>query len=185
MLDFAVFGDVDDTEQDTLAAIPQTLRRFRTFDESRLRALGWRPVGRTGFFGEWYDPESGMLLKAGTHRTADGSTIHNPTFTSLDDLNIVSGSTPIPEVGSGGQFAYSFVWGLDGKPGEIQMLFEEIRDFILPIDEQSVMMDWSSPHLPEVSDYFTDGMEWWGVFLFSIYVPTLRQLTIIAGSTTD
>ena len=39
--------------------------------------------------------------------------------------------------------------------------------------------------LAEVSDYFESGLEWWGVFLFSIYVPALRRLVIIAGSATD
>jgi steroid 5-alpha reductase family enzyme len=67
----------------------------------------------------------------------------------------------------------------------VQAVFDEIRDFILPPAHQYEICDWSSPRLPEVSDYFTDGMEWWGVFLFSIYVPALKRLTIVAGSTTD
>jgi hypothetical protein len=29
------------------------------------------------------------------------------------------------------------------------------------------------------------GMEWWGIFLFSIHVPAIERLTIVAGSTTD
>ncbi len=46
-------------------------------------------------------------------------------------------------------------------------------------------MDWSSPRLPEASRFFAAGMEWWGVFLFTIYVPQIRRLTVIAGSTAD
>nr|WP_315379662.1 hypothetical protein [uncultured Sphingomonas sp.] len=185
VLDFAVFEDSGGAEQEITPAIPQALRHASTFDETRLQALGCRLISHAEFFGEWYDLESGALLRAGSYRTVDGSMIRNPTFPSLDDLNIVSGSTPIPEVGLGGQFAYSFAWGLDGKPSEIQNLFDEIINFILPMGEQVSIMDWSSPYLPEVSDYFSDGIEWWGVFLFTIYVPGLRQLTIIAGSTTD
>jgi hypothetical protein len=64
-------------------------------------------------------------------------------------------------------------------------VFEKIRDFILPPLEGAEIFDWSSPQLPEVSDYFDPGMEWWGVFLFSIHVPAMTRLTVIAGSTSD
>ncbi|WP_294334302.1 hypothetical protein [uncultured Sphingomonas sp.] len=188
VMDFAIFENAGGTEQEIVAAIPQTLRHARTFDEARLRALGCRPIDRRAFFGDWYDLESGTLLKAGSYRTADGSVLHNPKLTRLDGVEIMSGATPIPEAGAGGQFAYAFsnsVFGFEGKPSEFQSFFEEIRDFILPEGERSEILDWASPNLPDVSDYFTDGMEWWGVFLFSIHVPKLRQLTIIAGSTTD
>jgi steroid 5-alpha reductase family enzyme len=67
----------------------------------------------------------------------------------------------------------------------VQTLFEEIRDFILPPALECEICDWSSPRLPEVSDYFADGMEWWGIFLFSVYIPALNRLTVVAGSTTD
>jgi hypothetical protein len=67
----------------------------------------------------------------------------------------------------------------------VQAVFEEIRDFILPPLKSSEILDWTSRELPEVSDYFVDGMEWWGAFLFSIHIPALQRLTIIAGSSTD
>ncbi|WP_027999280.1 hypothetical protein [Sinorhizobium arboris] len=63
--------------------------------------------------------------------------------------------------------------------------FEEVRDFILPPFDGSEILDWSDARLPEVSDYFDAGAEWWGVFLFSVYIPARRRLTIVAGSTTD
>jgi hypothetical protein len=39
--------------------------------------------------------------------------------------------------------------------------------------------------LPEASKFFAAGMEWWGVFLFTINVPSIGRLTVIAGSTSD
>ena len=48
-----------------------------------------------------------------------------------------------------------------------------------------VLQTLSSSALPDVSDYFADGMEWWGVFLFSIYTAETRRLAIIMASTTD
>ena len=76
--------------------------------------------------------------------------------------------------------------GLGGRrgtrPGEI---FHAVRRFILPPDLEHDILDWAHPELPEVADYFAQGMEWWGVFLFTIHVPALNRLTAIAGSTTD
>ncbi|MBN9467142.1 MAG: hypothetical protein J0J10_00035 [Bosea sp.] len=57
--------------------------------------------------------------------------------------------------------------------------------FLFPPLQKAEITDWSSPKLPEVSDYFADGMEWWGVFLFTIYLPDLKRLTVIAASATD
>ena len=100
----------------------------------------------------------------------------------------MSGAAPGIDPGSGGQFAYAFSnppYGLRARGSEVQALFEEIRDFILPPDERSEILDWTSPRLPEVSAYFSMGIDWWGVFLFTIHVPATGRLTAIAGSTTD
>jgi hypothetical protein len=187
-LDFAVFEDAGSTEEDVLSAMLQVFSDARDFDAERLRTLGCRRLRERPFFGEWYDLESGMLLKLGDYTTADGTELHNPKLKKLDRVNIMSGGAPVPEAGAGGEFAYAFSnppYGLRGPPSEVQSVFEEIRDFILPPTHTGEICDWTSPKLPEVSDYFEAGMEWWGVFLFSIYIPTQQKLTIIAGSTSD
>ena len=187
-LDFAMFEDTGGTEEDILSAMSQVFSGARRFDAERLRALGCRRLRERPFFGEWYDLESGMLLKLGTYTTADGTKLHNPKLTKLDRMKIMSGAAPCPEAGAGGEFAYAFSnppYGLHGRPSEVQSVFEEIRDLILPPMHMSEICDWTSPKLPEVSDYFEAGMEWWGVFLFSIHIPALQKLTIIAGSTSD
>ena len=56
---------------------------------------------------------------------------------------------------------------------------------VLPPDLAQVILDWSHPRLPDASPYFAAGMEWWGVFLFTVHVPALGRLTGIAGSATD
>lgn len=63
--------------------------------------------------------------------------------------------------------------------------FDQICEFLMPPGSEIDILDWSSDRLPDVCAYFTDGMEWWGVFLFSLYLPALKRLTIIAGSSTD
>jgi hypothetical protein len=188
VLDFAVFEDAGGTEEEILSAIPQALRHSRTFDAERLRSLGCRRIRERKFFGDWYEFDGGKLLKIGSYKTANGSELKDPKLKKLDGVKIISGASPCPEAGAGGQFAYAFSrppYSLKGRPSEVQAIFEEIRDFVLPPTHPADICDWSSPHLPEVSDYFAAGMEWWGVFLFSIHIPAIQQLTIIAGSSTD
>ena len=188
VLDFAVFDDATGTEEEILSAIPQTLRHSHEFDADRLRVLGCRRIKERAFFGDSYDLDSGHLLKVGSWRTADGSQLENPKLKKLDRVKIKSGAAPCPDAGAGGEFAYAFScppYGLKGRPSEVQAVFEEIRDFLLPPGHRSEICDWSGPELPQVSDYFAAGMEWWGVFLFSIYIPEIERLSIVAGSTTD
>lgn len=187
-LDFAVFKDAGGTREEILSAIPAALQRSNSFDPGKLRALGFARIGEQIFFGDWYDLETGHLLKVGNWTTADGRDLENPKLKDLDQVNVISGAAPCPEAGAGGQFAYAFTsppYGLTGRPSGIQAVFDDIRKFVLPPNQCNKICDWSSPHLPEVSDYFIAGMEWWGVFLFSVYLPETGQLTIIAGSETD
>ena len=176
------------TEDDILAAILATIGEPATIDPEKLRSLRSRRVSEPEFFGDWYDPATGALLRIGEWQTDQSQTLHNPRLQDLEHVRIISGSGAIPDVGAGGQFAYAFTnppYTLRTRPSEVQALFDEIRTFILPPNLQSDVLDWTSDRLPEVSDYFAAGMEWWGVFLFSIHVVALNRLTIIAGSTTD
>lgn len=188
VLDFSVYEDADGTDAEILPAIEQSLRHARTFDAEKLRLLGARRIKEKAFFGDWYDRGSGLLLMRGSYSTADGRTLESPKLKTLDGIKILGGASNVPSPGSGGEFAYAFSrppYSLRGKPSETQAIFEEIRDFILPPLAWSDIRDWSSPLLPEVSDYFAAGMKWWGVFLFSIHIPAFRRLTIIAGSAAD
>lgn len=182
---FRAFADVNGDESDCLADIANVLPDV---DTERLRALSARRIDEEEFLGEWYDPTTGDLLRLGNYTTKDGQVLTNPRLRNLDGVDIRSGGSEIPEAGSGGQFAYAFSWtpyGLRGRPSRTQQLFDTIRGFILPPALEHEIRDWSSPRLPEVSQYFAAGMEWWGVFLFTIYVPAARQMTVIVGSTTD
>ncbi len=186
VLDFAIFENAGGTQEEILSAVPQALRHFQRFDAEKLRGLGSRRITEKAFFGDWYDFDSGSLLRLGRYKTADGLQLTNPVLSSLDGVKIMSGASSCPELG--GQFAYAFShppYPLRASPSEVQAVFGEIRDFILPPLNGSEILDWSDARLPEVSDYFDDGAEWWGVFLFSVHIPSVRRLTIIAGSTTD
>jgi hypothetical protein len=185
ILRFAIFDDAEGDENSALAAISAMLPDV---DQTKQKSLGFRRVDLRVFYGDWYDADDDALLRLGAFTTEDGRELVNPKLRNLDQAAIVSGASTVPEVGTGGQFAYAFSstpYGPQARPSEVQELFCVIRDFILPRGFEHEISDWSSPRLSEVSEYFAAGMEWWGVFLFTVYLPALRRLTIIAGSSTD
>ncbi len=87
-----------------------------------------------------------------------------------------------------GEYAYAFAFPphqISLEDHEIENIFDEIDQKIFPQNEEIEILDWASPNLINVSNYFEEGFEYWGAFLFSIYVPSQRKLSIISASTTD
>ncbi len=192
VLDFALFDDSDGSEAEVLTAIEQCLRTAlpedAPFDREALRQSGSRVIGQAEFLGDHFDAEAGQLLKRGSWTLANGMELEDPLLVDLQGHSITNGSMGLPNVGSGGQFALAFSeppYGLQADPVEVQHLFDSIRSLILPGHAETEIRDWTSTDLPEVSAYFDAGMEWWGVYLFSLHTPQTRRLTVIAGSTTD
>jgi hypothetical protein len=169
VLEFAAFQDADGGLESSVAAIRELVPDA---DGKRLLELGPRSIDDATFFGDWYDTASQAIA-----RPATGYTIGRP--------------------GDGGDFARAFLsppyglWVAGSQPGtaaapsNVDAMFNEVREFILPLDLDHQVLDWAHPNLTDVSDYFAVGMEWWGVFLFTIHVPALGRLTAVAGSTTD
>jgi hypothetical protein len=188
---FAVFDGSEGAEDELVAAIKAALPRGCTFDEDKLRALPRRALKERAFFGDWFDPVDRSLIRIGDWRTQDGQRLHNPKLRNLigkghGRSEEMSGAARGFEPGEGGQIAYAFSnppYSLRARPTEVQQLFDDITAFIVPADQQTVILDWTSTRLPEVSDYFAAGMDWWGAFLFTIHVPATGRLTAIAAST--
>jgi hypothetical protein len=185
VLHFVVFEDAHGGDAELLAAMAGAVPGWCAKASD---TLSNREIDRLAFFGEWYDAETGSLLKIGEYTSSERKVLVNPKLRDLRGIQLVSGGWPIPEAGTGGQFAYAFSctpYGLWANPEEVQELFDEITEFILPAKLDHKILDWSRGSLSEVSPYFAAGMEWWGVFLFTIHVPEIQRLTVIAGSTTD
>lgn len=185
VLRFAVFEEAEADEASALEAIAAVVPGI---DNGVLRSLGYKRIGERAFFGDWYDPKDGALIKLGRYRTGDGREVIDPKLKDLDSAGIVSGAALLSGPGAGGQFAYAFSqtpYGLRAKPSVVQDRFDKVREVILPPELEHDILDWSHPRLPEASSYFAAGAEYWGVFLFTIHVPALRRLTAIAGSTSD
>lgn len=159
-LDFAIFDGADGDDNSMLAAISSLIPDL---DQEMLRVSGFREVDQQTFFGGWYDLATGELQPP-------------PSSYFIEDA------------GSGGDFARAFShppYGLRAPHDEVQGLLNQILGVILPEGQERRILDWSGSELAVASPYFELGMEWWGVFLFTIHMPALRRVTVIAGSTTD
>lgn len=180
VVEFASFEDASGDPDEALNAICEVVPHI---DKERLRAIGFRQVDDKQFYGDRYELETHSLL---TDEFLSGAPTRR-RFREIGDARANSGGS-IPEAGAGGQFAFAFVappYTLTGTANEIQNLFDKIMHFILPTGVGHEILDWTSADLPKASPYFEDGMEWWGVFLFTLYVPEYRRLTVAWASTTD
>lgn len=186
VIEFHVFAEVAAlTEVIALDAIVQSVPDI---DRNKLRAIGCRELDDQIFLGEWYDPLRNALIDRGTRRTSDGRVFENAILVDLDGIDIAGGATELPDPGSGGNFAYAFSkppYGLRARPAEVQRIFDSIKMYLLPPRHGHKIMDWSDPRLPEASAFFGPGMEWWGVFLFVVFVPDFQRLVVVLASTTD
>jgi hypothetical protein len=186
VLDAFVFKDADSMDGDgALAAI---LAAMPHVNGEKLRASSFRKIDAARFLGSWCDPATGALIRRGSTGTKERGNLEDPKLTDLEGLTLEGGGYPIPPIGGGGEFAYAFSWppyGLRGRPMEIQRLFDEVRDYILPPGRAHLIFDWTDPRLQDASPYFLAGMDWWGVFLFTVHVPDFKRLVVIAASATD
>lgn len=181
---FAAFEEA--SESDAVEAIRILLKG--DLDGETLRAVGARQITEAEFLGEHCAAGSRQMVKRGTWETVDGHRLVDPPLAKLEGVAIRSGGYGFPNPGAGGQFARAFAfppYSLNARPSEIQSLFDEILDFLLPSGAPHRILDWTSPRLGEVSPWFNAGMDWWGAFLFSIHQPDRRRLIALAASTTD
>ena len=198
VLSFAIFDECPDVDSSLRKAIGVTIEDIMgqgSVMRDRLEALTWRPLTRQAFLGPWADAETGVLRMCGDYTTSRGRKLVDPSYEELEALRlaghtIASGGVGIPDLWEGGQFAFAFSdppYGLyGGTPGEVQSVFTDMLNLILPRDRLLDIRDWGSPDLPDMCpDYFLPGTEWWGVFLFTIHDRRHGTVTVIAGSSTD
>ncbi len=174
---------------DEAAARAAILACVPTIDATGLGKLASRQINRAQFLGSWCPQSEETLVFNGSIQLSDGRFHTSPTYDEIGDQK--TGSSAFSRSGEpcdGGDYAYAFAvtpYGLKASHREIQSMFSSVMEIILPRDEEAVILDWASPTLVEVAPFFRHGAQWWGVFLFTIQIPRLRKLIVIAGSTTD
>ena len=207
VLEFVRFGGADGTEAEARAAVGMAVQHAcagwppksdgtpqGAVDLAQLGRLTPRVLTRDAFLGEWADPRTGDLVRAGSCTMSDGRRLENPTYRQLDVLERAgvmqqSGASSGAGLWAGGEFAYAFAhppYSLPAGACRVLAVFEALRDFLLPPGASPVILDWATDEVVALCpDYFEPGTEWWGVFVFTIYVPEQRTLTVILGSATD
>jgi hypothetical protein len=87
-----------------------------------------------------------------------------------------------------GEYAYAFTDAPHPprlSKSRFQEIFNELDAIMFPGSYPAIILDWSSPKLIQVSNYFEEGFEWWGAFLFTVSIPSQRKITVISASNTD
>jgi hypothetical protein len=196
VVDFSLFANVGSFDASVSEAFASHLSSAsvwstalpNTVDLDVIETLPRRSVWKKEFLGDWYDPETKLLRLVGGGKLTDGTELENPTFNKLYGKKTSNWGAGLPEPGSGGQFAYAFSqppYGLQADYREIQRLFDSVLACLFEEGVQTEITDWSSPELVRLSSYFSHGLDWWGVFLFTLFTPANGTLTLISASTSD
>jgi len=185
VLEFKIYRDAVGDDAAALAAIVASLGDPGADPPARLCP---GPINAQTFLGDWCDAGTITLIRRGHVRLGDGRELIDPKFRDLAGLEVKNASSVAPLPGEGGQFARAFAfppYGLRARPEQVHALFREVVDVILPPGLEHRIFDWTTRDLAEAYPYFADGMEWWGIYLFTIQVPALERVMVIMGSATD
>ena len=193
-VDYSIFCNFSDDPQSLEQAVECHLLARATpywkpwVKVENIKSLPHELIDEIRFFGDWYDAENSSLRLLGSGNIKGMGRVSDPLYKDLKGCRVDYWGHNPPGIGSGGQYAYAFCCpphGLGASFDQIQDWFDAINKIILPQNIPSVITDWSSARLGHLSNYFEAGLEWWGVFMFTIGVPEIQQLTVISASTTD
>lgn len=153
-----------------------------------LQSLNERPITREIFLGDWCDPRDLMLIRRGSGEVEGLGRVSDIRYDKLGEAPFRSWGGANPDCEEPGQYAYAFScppYGLKGPSAKIQRLFKASTELILGRGGRIEIFDWSGGDLTRVHPTFEAGMEWWGVFLFTVFNPGDHSMVVISGSTTD
>ncbi|PLK25753.1 hypothetical protein [Novosphingobium sp. TH158] len=186
------FFDADGDDESLYAAITWHLARLIDheygtgwLDSRKLPALEREVIDRRTFLGDYYDMEREALIWPGTGLTESGEMVADPLWDATDPLKLKHYE---PDSVWNGNYSYAFahaIHPLQMPKLEVQILFRQIVAMLLPYSGDEIITDWSSKALGGVCEHFLAGLEYWGVFLFTIHHPSTRRLIVISASTTD
>lgn len=197
-LDYSFFGGAGPDRLDRLRAIDAHLSAAENPREwhlpsaaiAALQSIEERKLTREIFLGEWCDPRDLMLIRRGSGDVEGLGRVSDIRYDTLGEAKVRNWGVAIPDPGfdEPGQYAYAFSsppYSLNALRSEIQRLFKQSTELLLGRGAPIEIFDWSGGDLTLVHPLFEAGMEWWGVFLFTIFNPDDRTMVVISGSTTD
>jgi len=137
------------------------------------------------FHGSWFDCEKGLLINKGMVTTKTGVSTIDPYFIDITDYS--SRSSNAPDLWQLGGFAFAFCdppYGLRTQRHETQKLYTEITSQLVPKHDVKIY-NWHRKELLEAVPQLGAGTEWWGVFAFTIFVPSSGCIFGLVASSTD
>lgn len=132
-----------------------------TFDRAALEKIEPTVLSKATFLGRNYDAVSG--------RISEGMPHHRP-------------GAPV------GEFVAAFVsppHRVSMPIAELQALFDQLVECLSLDDPLTVILDWASQQLAQISDYYDAGFEWWGAFLWTVEASDKSRIAVISASATD
>lgn len=149
-------------------------------DEDKARTLVGRRIDHREFLGPRYDFDREGLIVQGKGRFLNDFFFYSDPATPE---NIIPPDGIDYGIGIGLAYAFS------APPYRLQMTAEEsgetfnkLLSFVLGgVYSNSIIFLWPT----DWSNYFDDGNEWWGSFLWSFANPDTNQIAVIAASSTD
>jgi hypothetical protein len=195
-LDYSFFAGAGPERLDRLLAIDAHLSAAENPREwhlpadaiAALQSIEERELTREIFLGEWCDPRDLMLIRRGSGEVEGLGRVSDIRYDKLGEASFRNWGGTTPDCDEPGQYAYAFScppYRLEGPSAKIQRLFKASTELLLGRGEKIEIFDWSGGDLTRVHPVFKAGMEWWGVFLFTIFKPDDDSMIVISGSTTD
>lgn len=142
-------------------------------------------IEEEAFHGSHFDYDRQLLRHNGTVNLSRGRSQTNPYY--KDMLSNMGCSSDIPDLWCLGEFAYAFcqpAYGLSMKPFEIHETYSAITSEVTPRN-QCRIFSWQKEEILDADPWLKAGIDWWGVFVFSVYNKNSGQLFGIAASDTD
>ena len=148
-------------------------------DETAVEKFAPRQITWKQFLGGRFDFERGGLI---VHGKGD----YPNDFFYFRDRPIRENIIPSAEVDSGIGTGLAYAFSSPPHPLRLSAeergeAFDKFLRFLICGSDDSLIYEWPT----DWSNFFDDGNEWWGSFLWSLSNPESDRITVIAASTTD
>jgi hypothetical protein len=186
VLNIQIFNACEDTLENHRSALASVLELSAP---KPLEVLSPKRISQAAFHGDFFDKKTGHLVPGGQLVDDYGNKITKPYLT---DIHHKKGSSYNPPGGQTGSFAFAYLlppYGLFRHNAkltniEIEQTYLEMCDYMMP-SKNNHILNWVEPKLIEIAPHLEKGMEWWGVYAYTIHNAEKRMVSAIVAAETD
>lgn len=209
-VEFSVFEDASNTQQSHATVLGDLLE---VDPIALLKAVTPQIISLAEFHGDWFDPKAQRLIQKGNwnygepkrwFQTSNVTTYTDPYLTDLPKVGFQGGGHSPPDMLDRGQFAYAVTqppYSMRKMPAQERLTKEELEQHylalvtdIMPDPQSAIIYDWVCQEIVDFDGECSGshsnvslqaGMEWWGIYVMTVFCPFRRYLTAIVASATD